>query len=61
VELLQAQKDQKLLIIDNKVYDVTEFHQEHPGGSQVLLTHVGKDASGMENTSQSLSHQSAQI
>jgi cytochrome b involved in lipid metabolism len=60
VELLQTQEDQKFLIIDNKVYDVTEFHQEHPGGSQVLLTHVGKDASGMQNASQSLSH-SAQI
>ncbi|CAO3600061.1 unnamed protein product [Absidia cylindrospora] len=37
--------DRKILIIDNKIYDVTEFHHEHPGGSQVLLTHIGKDAS----------------
>jgi cytochrome b involved in lipid metabolism len=36
----------KFTIIDNKVYDVTEFVHEHPGGEQVLLTHVGKDASG---------------
>jgi cytochrome b involved in lipid metabolism len=36
----------KFTIIDSKVYDVTEFVHEHPGGEQVLLTHVGKDASG---------------
>lgn len=36
----------KFTIIDNKVYDVTDFVHEHPGGEQVLLTHVGKDASG---------------
>ncbi|KAI8882968.1 delta-6-fatty acid desaturase [Backusella circina FSU 941] len=36
---------QKYLIIDNKLYDVSEFVHEHPGGADVLLTHVGKDAS----------------
>lgn len=36
----------KFTIIDNKIYDVTDFIHEHPGGEQVLLTHVGKDASG---------------
>ncbi|KAI8143077.1 delta-6-fatty acid desaturase [Fennellomyces sp. T-0311] len=35
----------KYIIIDNKVYDVTEFVEDHPGGAAVLLTHVGKDAS----------------
>nr|AAX22051.1 delta-6-fatty acid desaturase [Rhizopus stolonifer]AAX22052.1 delta-6-fatty acid desaturase [Rhizopus stolonifer] len=35
----------KFIIIDKKVYDVTEFIEDHPGGAQVLLTHVGKDAS----------------
>ena len=39
----------KYIIIDNKVYDVTEFVEDHPGGADVLLTHVGKDASGKEN------------
>jgi cytochrome b involved in lipid metabolism len=33
-------------IIDNKIYDVTDFVHEHPGGAQVLLTQVGKDATG---------------
>ena len=38
----------KFIIIDQKVYDISEFVEDHPGGAQVLLTHVGKDASGNE-------------
>ncbi|KAI8063828.1 delta-6 fatty acid desaturase [Gongronella butleri] len=34
-----------LIYIDGKIYDVTDFHHEHPGGAKVLLTQVGKDAS----------------
>ncbi|ORX58846.1 delta-6 fatty acid desaturase [Hesseltinella vesiculosa] len=34
-----------LIYIQNKIYDVSEFVNEHPGGAKVLLTHVGKDAS----------------
>lgn len=36
----------KYIVIDNKLYDVTDFVEDHPGGQDVLLTHVGKDASG---------------
>jgi len=36
----------KFTIIDNKIYDVTDFVHEHPGGAQVLLTQLGKDATG---------------
>ncbi|KAI3967832.1 hypothetical protein MKX01_011007 [Papaver californicum] len=32
------------LLISGKVYDVTEFMENHPGGDQVLLTASGKDA-----------------
>ncbi|KIM48073.1 hypothetical protein M413DRAFT_439780 [Hebeloma cylindrosporum] len=32
------------IIIRNKVYDVTEFLQEHPGGAEVILKYAGRDA-----------------
>uniref|UniRef100_A0AAQ5XPJ2 Cytochrome b5 heme-binding domain-containing protein n=1 Tax=Amphiprion ocellaris TaxID=80972 RepID=A0AAQ5XPJ2_AMPOC len=32
------------LIIHNKVYDITGFLEEHPGGEEVLLEQAGADA-----------------
>ncbi|KAL2793813.1 cytochrome b5-like heme/steroid binding domain-containing protein [Aspergillus keveii] len=32
-----------LLIIDGKVYDVSKFKEEHPGGEDFLLDQGGKD------------------
>ncbi|KAF9786874.1 FMN-dependent dehydrogenase-domain-containing protein [Thelephora terrestris] len=32
------------VIIDNKVYDVTEFLSLHPGGEQIILKYAGRDA-----------------
>ncbi|KAL9258252.1 Cytochrome b5-like protein [Drosera capensis] len=32
------------LLINGKVYDVTKFLEEHPGGDDVLLSATGKDA-----------------
>ncbi|KAI8372948.1 cytochrome b5-like heme/steroid binding domain-containing protein [Radiomyces spectabilis] len=34
------------MIIDKKVYDITAFVDEHPGGEEVLLDEGAKDASG---------------
>ncbi|PWN26642.1 cytochrome b5 [Jaminaea rosea] len=32
------------LLVDGKVYDVTKFMDEHPGGDEVLTAEAGKDA-----------------
>lgn len=37
-------KDDCWVVIDGKVYDVTAYLDEHPGGDDVLLTATGKDA-----------------
>jgi cytochrome b involved in lipid metabolism len=34
----------KLLIIDEVVYDVTEFRDKHPGGGELLDEYIGGDA-----------------
>ncbi|XP_060077085.1 cytochrome b5-like [Ylistrum balloti] len=32
------------IVIHDKVYDVTQFIHEHPGGLEILLEHAGRDA-----------------
>ncbi|KAJ6491796.1 glyoxylate dehydrogenase [Mycena vitilis] len=32
------------IIVHNKVYDITDFLDEHPGGSKIILRYAGKDA-----------------
>ena len=32
------------VVINNKVYDVTQFMDDHPGGEEVLLEQAGGDA-----------------
>ncbi|WFD22472.1 [pyruvate dehydrogenase (acetyl-transferring)]-phosphatase [Malassezia equina] len=44
-EVCQHKTEESLwIVIDNKVYDVTKFLTEHPGGDEVLLTEACKDA-----------------
>ncbi|XP_037724574.1 cytochrome b5 isoform X1 [Drosophila subpulchrella] len=41
----QHNKAQDLwIVIDNKVYDVTQFRLEHPGGEDTLVDVAGRDA-----------------
>ncbi|PWA95738.1 cytochrome b5-like heme/steroid binding domain-containing protein [Artemisia annua] len=50
------------LIIHGKVYDVTPFMEDHPGGDEVLLAATGKDATtdyediGHSNDAQNMMH-----
>ncbi|KAK4598868.1 hypothetical protein ACB098_03G193100 [Castanea mollissima] len=37
-------KDDCWVVIDGKVYDVTTYLDEHPGGDDVVLAATGKDA-----------------
>ncbi|EAW06288.1 cytochrome b5-like heme/steroid binding domain-containing protein [Aspergillus clavatus NRRL 1] len=37
--------DSLYIIIDQAVYDVTKFVDEHPGGAKILKRVAGKDAS----------------
>ena len=32
------------LVLEGKVYDVTEFKQRHPGGWRVMEDHAGQDS-----------------
>jgi cytochrome b involved in lipid metabolism len=41
----QKAKDGMYIIVDNGVYDVTNFVDEHPGGAKILKRVAGKDAS----------------
>ena len=46
VEKHTSEKD-AWLIIEDKVYNVTDYLNEHPGGSEILMDVAGQDASDM--------------
>ncbi|KAI0343674.1 glyoxylate dehydrogenase [Trametopsis cervina] len=39
-----SSRDSCWIIVHGKVYDVTEFLDEHPGGARIILKYAGKDA-----------------
>ncbi|KAH7232693.1 L-lactate dehydrogenase [Fusarium solani] len=44
-----AAEDDGWLIIDNVVWDVTGFAEEHPGGPEIIVNSLGRDASKAYN------------
>ncbi|CAF3378850.1 unnamed protein product [Rotaria sp. Silwood2] len=55
VQQLAKQPDKCVIVINNRVYDVTKFTDEHPGGEEVLKEQNGRDAS---NTFEDVGHSS---
>ena len=37
------------VVINSRVYDLTSFHQDHPGGSNIITDNAGKDVSNLFN------------
>lgn len=45
-EVRKHSKDNdKWIVIDNQVYDVSQFARRHPGGSRIIGHYAGQDAS----------------
>jgi fatty acid desaturase len=42
--LKHNKKDDCWIIIDNSVFDITDFLSKHPGGSDILMSRAGEDA-----------------
>lgn len=41
---IHNKEDDAWMAIDDKVYDVTKYINEHPGGKEAILRYIGKDA-----------------
>lgn len=41
---LHTKKDDKWLVIDGQVYNITNWVGKHPGGSKVISHYAGQDA-----------------
>ncbi|KKF95364.1 Ceramide very long chain fatty acid hydroxylase SCS7 [Ceratocystis platani] len=47
------------MTINNKVYDVTDFVDDHPGGAELVLDYAGKDVAAILQDSDSHTHSEA--
>jgi fatty acid desaturase 2 (delta-6 desaturase) len=41
---LHTKKDDKWLVMDGQVYNITNWVSKHPGGSKVISHYAGQDA-----------------
>lgn len=44
-----TKRDSVWLLIENKIYDVTKFLDDHPGGEEILIEQAGKDSTEVFN------------
>ncbi|XP_060132906.1 acyl-CoA (8-3)-desaturase isoform X2 [Zootoca vivipara] len=44
IQLRSGRAPERWLVIDRKVYDISQFHKRHPGGSRVISHYAGQDA-----------------
>lgn len=47
--LKEKYPDRKIIVVNNTVYDVTDFMDDHPGGNEVIEDYLYKDATGIFN------------
>lgn len=52
---IQPHLQEKWLVIDRKVYDISSFFKRHPGGQRVISHYAGQDATVSTATSQTAS------
>ncbi|MGH0136559.1 UNVERIFIED_CONTAM: hypothetical protein FKN15_034916 [Acipenser sinensis] len=50
---LRSGREEKWLVIDRKVYNISEFCKRHPGGVRVISHYAGQDATSHLSTGQS--------
>ena len=41
----EIKNDKNWIVINEKVYDVTNFIKKHPGGERLMSNHIGQDVS----------------
>eukprot|EP00053_Salpingoeca_punica_P006478 m.61099 g.61099 ORF g.61099 m.61099 type:complete len:333 (+) comp13710_c0_seq1:61-1059(+) len=45
ITMAEVERNRRWLVIDGKVYDLTAFLRRHPGGEEILIENMGRDAS----------------
>ena len=54
-------KNDKWLVIDGEVYDITTWARRHPGGSKVISHYAGQDATVSESINSIFNQSSWQL
>lgn len=55
----QLKSGRYCVIHSDKIYDLTDFVDRHPGGKQLIANHVGKDVTNLMSNSEPHKHSPA--